>query len=886
MARRKKRANRPPDKIDKAAPGPRQHQLAACLPQATAPALAWQSAAAGLIALAALAAYANSFQGAFVFDDPGSIVNNQTIHKLWPLTNVLSPPGTGQTVSGRPLLNLSLALNYAVSGTSTWSYHATNLALHIAAALVLLGIARRTLLIGMGEEGGTRKGEGGRQKALAEPVAPVLPSAFSLHPSPGHALWLACAVALLWVVHPTHTESVTYIVQRAESLAGLLYLLTLYCFIRGATAAADTEKGTGTSRRVEPACLSPRPASRASRAAFWYSMAVATCLLGMAAKEIMVTAPLVVLLYDRAFLTGSFREAWRRRWRFYAALAATWIALVYLVLGRGDLGRTSSFPTPGVWAYARTQPGVILHYLRVCFWPHPLCADYRWPVAQSLGDALPGALVVGAIAAMTLWGVVANKAWGFLGACFFLVLAPTSSVLALPDLAFDHRMYLPLAAVATMAVASGYFVCGKAVSCGLLRPLAARALGGCAAATVAIAFIVLTHQRNPVYNSDFSLWKDTVAKAPGNPRAHNNFAIVLERAGRVAEALEHYRQALKLAPKYPNAHDNLGTTLCQQGHREEGISHFRAAVEIDPGFADAHYHLGMALHLRGDADGAATEYRKALDADPQHAAAHAELGAALAEKGRINEAIEHFQASLQVDPRNAPTHRNLALALQSQGKLDEAMEHLQQAVANGPQYALARLDLALALLRKGRIDEAIGQYQRALEVDPGNAAAHNNLGNLLSAQGRTEEAIAQYRDAVRLNPSFALTHNNLAGLLAGMGRLDEAVHHYREATGLLPDHPQILRNFAWLRATAPQAGCRNGAEAVIMAQKAYKLAGGSDPAYLDTLAAAYAEAGRFPDAIKTAREGEALAMQRGASALAKSIHKRLELYRNLKAARE
>jgi len=174
--------------------------------------------AAGLIVLAAVAAYHNSFAGIFLMDDVDAIVANRTIRQLWPIWEVLSPPCNGETVGGRPLLNLTLAINYAVSGLDVWSYHAVNLVIHIAAALLLLGILRRTFL------------------------APALRDRFGSAATP-----LALASALLWAVHPLQTESVTYIVQRAESLMGFCYLLTLYCVIRGAGTVPLFATGTAPS---------------------------------------------------------------------------------------------------------------------------------------------------------------------------------------------------------------------------------------------------------------------------------------------------------------------------------------------------------------------------------------------------------------------------------------------------------------------------------------------------------------------------------------------------------------------------------------------------------------------------------------------------------------
>ena len=334
--------------------------------------------AAGLIVLATLATYGNSFSGPFIFDDSSSIVDNATIRQLWPIWKPLCPPcGSGETVGGRPVLNLSLAVNYAVCERDVHGYHITNLAIHLAATLLLFGIVWRTVV-------------------MLLPGLPPQPA------SPGAATSIACAVALLWAVHPLQTESVTYIVQRAESLMGLFYLLTLYCFLR----SADSEK-----------------------AIFWYGGSVLACLLGMATKEVMVTAPLVVLLYDRTFLAGSFREAVRRRWGYYLALAATWLLLAWLVASTALLPAAYTERAPYIqsfttWEYLATEQGVIVHYLRLAVWPAGLCLDYLWPAATTVPGVLFPAVVVAGLLALTVWALVRRPAWGFLGAWFFLTLAP------------------------------------------------------------------------------------------------------------------------------------------------------------------------------------------------------------------------------------------------------------------------------------------------------------------------------------------------------------------------------------------------------------------------------------------------------------------------------
>ncbi|HUI05881.1 MAG TPA: hypothetical protein VL486_02635, partial [Verrucomicrobiae bacterium] len=375
-----------------------------------------------VVVAAGLLAYGNSFTGAFVRDDGASISDNPTIRHLWPIGQCLSPPHRGWlTVEGRPLINLSLAISYALSGYNVWGYHVVNLTVHILAGLTLLGIVRRTLL------------------------APTLVSGFG-----AAANELALATAVLWTVHPLQTESVTYIVQRAESIMGLFYLLTLYCFIRGAELPPmGNEKwfmGNG----------SWKPGRR-----LWYGLSVAACASGMASKEVMVTAPVMVMLYDRVFASGSFREAWRRRWPLYLGLASTWILLGVVLVSAGVFAYASmTAQYIGRWEYLAAEPGVVLYYLRLSVWPSPLSLNHPWPIAQAWTNVLLPASVMAILLGASAWGLTRKPApsptsgpvWGFVGAWFFLILVPSSSIIPLHDVIYEHRMYLSLAAVVSVVV--------------------------------------------------------------------------------------------------------------------------------------------------------------------------------------------------------------------------------------------------------------------------------------------------------------------------------------------------------------------------------------------------------------------------------------------------
>ena len=751
---------------------------------------------AGLIVAATVAAYSNSFAGPFIYDDIRSIVENYTIRQFWPIWQVLSPPCNGETVGGRPLLNLSLAMNYAVGGLEPWGYHAANLAMHLAAALLLFGALRRTLL------------------------TPALHHRFG-----GAATPLALAGALLWAVHPLQTESVTYIVQRAESLMGFFYLLTLYCVIRGAGSRAvtipDEGRGArGAGRGTDPA-NHPRQAEDRPRWP-WYAAAVLACLLGMACKEVMVTAPLIVLLYDRMFLAGSFRQAWRRRWRLYLSLAATWGMLIYLTLQTGLVGRQSELGAPPPWSYARSQPGVMVHYLRLSVWPNRLCLHDQWPVASGLWEILPASMIVGLILAVTVWGLVGRKAYGFVGAWFFVILAPTSSILPLSQLALEHRMYLPLAAVAVLAVAGGYGLWDRLWS----RPPHAhgRAVPVPWAAPVALLTGVLlalgsaTVLRNSDYRSVLAIYQDTVDKRPGNPITRNSLGVALAGEGRIDEAIEHFQEALRLKPDYVWAHNNLGLALVNLRKTEEAFKHFREALRLKPDSAETHNNLGTAL----------------------------------AAVGRTQEAIEHYDRALRLKPDYAKAHNNLGVALAGLRNTSQAIEHYRQAVRLYPEFA----------------------------------EAHYNLANVLAAVGATNEAIEHYHRALRLKRDYAKAQEKLAHVLTAVGKTDEAIDSYNQLLQRMPDSVEALNNLAWLLAVSDPARGGDPGRAVQLAQRAGELGGRENTRCLDTLAAAYAAAGRFDDAMLTADKAVQLAESAGQFPLAKAVRARLELYRAGRPYRE
>jgi tetratricopeptide (TPR) repeat protein len=656
-----------------------------------------------VVIVAGILAYHNSFSVPFMLDDQPSILENPTIRHLWPIWVPLSPPVW--RMQGRPLPNLSLALNYALGGYEVWGYHALNLAIHMLVGLTLLGVMRRTLL----------------QPKLRERFGAA-------------AKELALAVAVLWTIHPLQTESVTYVVQRAESIMGLFYLLTLYCFIRGAES---------------------------QRPGWWYGLSVAACAAGMGSKEVMVSAPLMVLLYDRTFVSGRFREAWRQRWPLYLALATTWILLGYQMVSIAKGGGYSVNMPRG--KYVLTQLYAIAHYLQLSVWPHPLVFDYGNSLAGSIAEVLPQALVTVLLLGGTL---VSLKYWpsiGFVGIWFFAILAPTSSVIPMAAQTMaERRMYLPLAAVVTLVLAGGYRVLGR-------RRYVAIGLAG----VIVVVFGYLTVRRNVDYRSELAIWADTAAKRPESPRAHYNLGCTLLGLGKVQEAVVEFEQTLQIDPQSSAAHLNLGHALIRQGKVQEAVGHWKQALRIKPDYADAYTNLGKALWEAGRAAEAIEQYRQALRVKPDDAWAHYNLGCALEKMGRVEEAVEHYQQALQAKPDFAEAHYNLATVFLAGGKLPEAIDHYEQTVRIKPNFAEAWNNLGNALATAGRNPEAILRYEQALRLRPDFAEAHNNLGNVLSAVGKVSEAIDHYQQALRNKPDFVEARRNMEDTLRQAGRIQD-----------------------------------------------------------------------------------------------------------------
>ena len=648
-----------------------------------------------LLPAMALLLYFNTLPYGFVFDTEPNI-NRITAYSLSQAVQSLLK-------TGRPVGDLSLMLNRAFDTDNPVGYRLVNILIHAATAMLLFGLVQRTLALP-------------RLRFSSQRARP----------------WVALALAGLWMLHPLTTSAVTYVIQRYESLMALFYVLTLYAVLRAATSV--------------------RPMG-------WSLLAVLACGMGMGSKQVMFSAPLAALLFDRAFITGSLGGAWRRRWGLYLALAGTWSILAWSN-ARGLVGGAGSsagfgFEPISPTRYFLSQGEVILYYLKLCAIPFPLVLDYGWiPAYPERADLwVPGFVVVGLLALASVWGLIRNTGWGYLGAIFFLVLGPTSSFMPIADLAFEHRMYLPLMAVMTLVMVGGW----RGLTQITHGPTSA-VVGSVVVLGLASWYGMRTFEQNLTYENPVAVWSNVVKHRPFNARGWQNLGSAYFKLEYNDQAMACWRRVLEIKPGHAAAEDGLASVFLRRGRPDLALPHFNRAVERQPEDAQFHYNRGEALLALGRVDQAKGDYEKAIALNPDYAKAYNNLGLASLRLGQRSQAIAHFRRALELDPKEVDPYRNLAKALADQGDWRGAVLACRDGLALESEHRVLLTQLARLLatspdpaIRQGRGDEALQLAQRADELSQGSdVIVLDTLAAALANVGRYEQAARVSRQAQQL----------------------------------------------------------------------------------------------------------------------------------------
>lgn len=699
-----------------------------------------------LIVLVTIAAFAPALRAPFAFDDTPSIPDNPTVRHVFPLTTSLNPPPR-LTVSGRPLVNLSLAVDVVLSDAlgidsgansrdafATVVFHATNVLIHIVCGLLLFGVVRRTLLL----------------ETLGEWAN-------------ANADLLALVTTALWLLHPIQTEAVDYVVQRTELLVSAFCLATLYASIRAWEASA--------------------PRHRAA----WLVGGVAASALGMASKEVMAAAPFLVVAYDRAFRAPSLRALLAdrsRRW-FYAGLGATLIGLAALI-AEGARSDSVGFSLGLPWyRYLYSQGWAIAHYLQLLGWPRDLRFDYGLRPVTGIGGFVGGAIVLAIAIALLVVAIRAKREWlAFLVFWFFAILAPSSSIVPInTEIAAERRVYLASAAViAGVVIAAAYALRRRR------RTLVA------ASSVIAAALLVVSARRSALYADPEALWRDALAKAPDNPRAYDNLASVIyaKDRGRVNEADSLWNHAIRVDSTYMVAWSNLAQIRVDFGRTADARALLEHALRINPDYVDATRRLGGLLATQGDTTSIVYLERlgSSTAATDQTFVA---LAQAYLDAKHPDAAMAALRRALVLNPRRADAAAFLGVMLAQSGATSEALSYLESAVANGDTNPMTAAVLSVCYARAHRADQAINAARRAANLGGGNEQIFLTLARAMEDLGDLAEAETDFTRASTLAPQDPEPMTRLGLVKAARGDIAGAVALFRRALQVSPGYPPAVQ---------------------------------------------------------------------------------------------
>jgi Tfp pilus assembly protein PilF len=576
--------------------------------------------------------------GFLSWDDPSYVTENRHVLAGMTWQGAWWAFTTGDAANWHPLTWLSHMLDVQLFGVDGGRHHLTSLALHVANVLLLFGALCQLF---------TRRPAFARHRASAG------------RRGDADTVWQCGLVAALFAVHPLHVESVAWISERKDVLSTFFGLLAIWSY----------------------ATYAERPSGRR------YAVTLGLFALGLLAKPMLVTLPLVLLLLDvwpLERLSRGVRSLVVEKLPFFALAAASSV-VTFLVQQRG--GAVGGL---GVLGWDLRVENALLSYVRYlgkCVWPSGLSAFYPYPPQTSAGLAV---LALAGLVGVTALAARAAKRQPFLlvGWLWFVItLVPVIGLVQVGDQAMaDRYTYLPLTGL-FIAITWG----GAALSARVRLPGSALGVAG---VVLVIACAVTSRAQVATWATNESLWSHALAVTPDNYRAHVGLADALMDQGRPADAVAEYQAAARLVPRAAAVQNSLGLALTVAGRLDDAAAAYAAAVALDPGFADAHDNLGAMLARLGRPDEAITHYRAAIRIDPSLALAHNNLGLALASRGQVDEGLAECLSALSLKPNDPQWHFQVAVMLETRGRKTEAIEHLRRALALDPSHELARQALA------------------------------------------------------------------------------------------------------------------------------------------------------------------------------------------------
>ncbi len=544
----------------------------------------------------------NGLFGAFVFDDQG-LLRRTSLRSFWDFGWF--------GLAKRPVAMATFSANFSFVGESPLGFHVVNWLIHLAAVAVLFLLVRRTMLMprlcpSLDGEGTDRDEVGDRaagHRGLATPTA--------------------TATALLWGLHPLTTSAVTYIVQRYESFASLWILMCLFCWSK-AFGRTIEEEGTEETKAADGRAGEDSRLGPDSYRSAWSVGAIASAYAAYGSKEIAVGVALIILLYDRYFLADSWRPL-RARWAWYGLLALPLVLGLFVYVPRlirsSSSGRsTIGFGMEGMspWSYFTSQPRVFVRYLRMAFWPVGQALDYGWLPSRSAGVQWVGAAGWGILVGALVWLWRRSSRPAALIAAMLIVLAPTSTLIPLQDIIFEHRFYLPLAFLIAGLVGSLAVTWSRRER---LRDFIGYRLITMAC-LISLPLAWLTTQRNLDFTSAERLHRQDCEVSPENPRAWYALGMT-GKFDRPEPKIQMLSRAIELSDKrdfyYAGTpylfRRDLADTLFLAGYPKEAGKYFEAAIEhcnTPMQETECQFRLALIASMQHHVDEAEVWFEKAM----------------------------------------------------------------------------------------------------------------------------------------------------------------------------------------------------------------------------------------------------------------------------------
>jgi protein O-mannosyl-transferase len=699
--------------------------------------------------------YSNTFQSPFVFDDLHNIKNNPHI-RLDELTGEKIGNIFKGTSANRPFPMISFALNYYFDGNQVCGYHLVNIIIHIINGILLFYFLFSLIKLHQSDKEN---------------------SSFSA------VYWTAFIATLIWFTHPTHTQSVTYIVQRMNSLAALFSMISILAYLKArginpislCPVEADSDKGWVDSKSIRNISI---------------AVSFLAGALAMLSKQNAVTLPFFIVLIEWYFFQDLRKDFLKRLLPWVPLLFLPGFILFVITMGGIEslINGIAGFQGSGLpFEQWLTEFRVIIHYISLLFYPNPtrLNLDYDFPFSTSLlnpATALPSVLAVLLLIVLVIVTSRKQRLFSFCLLWFLGNLAIEAVYFRELDVIFEHRLYIPSMLFFLPFVVFAF------------RRVKNYKVVIVVAVVITSTLSIWTWQRNEVWKSDYFLWKDNLKKSPNKARVNDNFGLSLVRKGLNEEAVIYFKKAITIDPVYLEAHFNLGNSLVnlEQLHRAEEA--FREALIIDPDYIDARLNLANLLIRLNRNKEALREYELMLEQVPGFVVAHNNIGNVLWKVGKPEEAQKHLELALKIDPNYVDANMNLGRVLAGQNKPAEAAEYFGRVLILDSTHQAAMYQLGNAFFKLGKNIEAIEQYQKLLNINPHHVMAHYRLGNRFLNSGNLDQALVHYQQVIEQEPSFYEVFNNMGVVLIRQNRIKEALKSFNQALALQPGFQGAMDN--------------------------------------------------------------------------------------------